>query len=227
MMLTIWNGKVSLLLSWLTCLSSLSYSSSSAVLTMAVNMIEKRTKNKDNQDINLHGHPEFDAVDYWYQVCTQDNVRSLPFCDVALELEERVADYVERVVPVSSQINMMGNTAHPYPPLHIPTYQWWSEGLHGALMSCVDYQNSSYCPTSFPCPSGLGNAFNTTLYGLLGRVIGTEVRAISDYKRSSVMNASSAIIGNGLTIWSPTINLQRDPRWGRNQEGMYVGGYVV
>jgi beta-glucosidase-like glycosyl hydrolase len=58
----------------------------------------------------------------------------------------------------------------------------------------------------------MGNAFNRTLYELVGHVIGMEGRAISNLRRHD------SDIGDGLTYWSPTINMQRDPRWGRNQE---------
>ena len=58
----------------------------------------------------------------------------------------------------------------------------------------------------------MGNAFNRTLYHLVGHVVGKEGRAISNLRPHNTK------IGDGLTYWSPTINLQRDPRWGRNQE---------
>ncbi|KAL3922324.1 MAG: hypothetical protein SGILL_002267 [Bacillariaceae sp.] len=68
------------------------------------------------------------------------------------------------------------------------------------------------CATSFPSPSAMGNAFNKTLYHLVGHAIGTEGKAVS------ALRPHNQAIGDGLTYWSPTINLQRDPRWGRNQE---------
>jgi beta-D-xylosidase 4 len=111
---------------------------------------------------------------------------------------------------------MMNNKASGYDPLNIPPYQWWSEGLHGPLEPCVrlnaDGDSTCKCPTSFPSPSTLGNAFNASLYYLIGEAIGIEGRAISN------LRPHNTDIGDGLTYWSPTINLQRDPRWGRNQE---------
>jgi beta-glucosidase-like glycosyl hydrolase len=110
-------------------------------------------------------------------------------------------------------ISMMNNQAAAYEPLGIPPYQWWSEGLHGSSEPCVQYQDKCVCPTSFPCPSALGNAFNATLYHQIGAAIGKEGRAISNLRPHDLA------VGDGLTYWSPTINMQRDPRWGRNQEG--------
>ena len=147
----------------------------------------------------------------WEDVCTQQTTKDLPFCDETLDLQGRVMDYVNRI-PTENQILMMGNNASGYDTLSIPPYQWWSEGLHGALEPCVQYENKCSCPTSFPSPSVMGNAFNQTLYELVGHVIGIEGHAISNLRQHK------NDIGDGLTYWSPTINMQRDPRWGRNQE---------
>ena len=148
----------------------------------------------------------------WNEVCTQEPIRSMPFCNVSLALEERVNDYVHRI-PTIDKIFMMGHVAMGYEPLLIPPYQWWSEGLHGPLEPCVSFEDTCACPTSFPCPSALGAAFNATLYHAIGVAIGKEGRAISNLRTHDLS------VGDGLTYWSPTINLQRDPRWGRNQEG--------
>jgi beta-glucosidase-like glycosyl hydrolase len=153
------------------------------------------------------------ASPLWKDVCTQQDTQHLPFCDATLELSVRVDDY-QRRIPVEAQIHMMGNQAAGYDPLSIPPYQWWSEGLHGSMEPCVTYNGTCACPTSFPCPSALGTAFNTTLYRLIGQAIGQEGRAISNLRAAHDMQ-----VGDGLTYWSPNINMQRDPRWGRNQEG--------
>jgi hypothetical protein len=154
-----------------------------------------------------------DATLLWKDVCTQPDTRHFKFCDPNAQLEERVKDYIQRI-PTENQILMMGNSAVAYEPLHIPPYQWWSEGLHGPLQDCISIESECYCPTSFPAPTGLGCAFNATLWKNIGEAIGVEGRAFSNLR----FNHSNEV-GDGLTYWSPTINLQRDPRWGRNQEG--------
>ena len=68
--------------------------------------------------------------------------------------------------------------------------------------------------TSFPCPSALGTAFNDLLYFLIGQADGREGRAINNLRNHVTQNQ----YGDGIDYWSPTINMQRDPRWGRNQE---------
>ena len=146
----------------------------------------------------------------------EEPATSLPFCDTTLLLATRVADYVSWAVPVERQIRILHHNASGYAPLHIPPYQWWSEGLHVRKEPCVEYKGKCLCPTRFTCPSGLGSAFNASLYHLIGSAIGQEGRAISN------LRPHDSAIGDGLTYWSPTLNLQHDPRWGRNQEGTTV-----
>ena len=134
------------------------------------------------------------AEPLWSDVCTQDETKNLPFCDVTLDLEKRVVDYINRI-PTEVQITMMGHNASGFEDLKIPPYMWWSEGLHGSSEPCVHYKDKCVCPTNFPSPSAMGNAFNRTLYGLVGRAIGVEGRAISNLREHDQQ------IGDGLTYW--------------------------
>ena len=169
------------------------------------------------------------AGQLWKDVCTQPSTSTLPFCDRTRSVDERVTDYVSRV-PLKSKAAMMVNGAAGYEPLHIPPYQWGSEGLHGPLEPCVCTPDNvtCKCPTSFPCPSALGTAFNISLYRLIGQADGREARAINNLRNHATQN----VYGDGIDYWSPTINLQRDPRWGRNQEvpgedPMLTGAYAA
>jgi beta-D-xylosidase 4 len=146
----------------------------------------------------------------------EEPAASLPFCDMTLSLETRVADYVSWVVPVERHIRILHHNASGYAPLHIPPYQWWSKGLHVPKESCVEYEGKCLCPTRFTCSSGLGSALNASLYHLIGLAIGQEGQAISNVR------PHDSAIGDGLTYCSPTLNLQRNARWGRNQEGTTV-----
>ena len=134
------------------------------------------------------------AEPIWNDVCTQDETKDLPFCDMTLKIDERVTDYVKRV-PTEVQISMMGHNASGYEALEIPPYMWWSEGLHGPLEPCVRYKDSCVCPSNFPSPSAMGSAFNRTLYSMVGRAIGIEGRAISN------LRDHDREIGDGLTYW--------------------------
>ncbi len=93
------------------------------------------------------------------------------------------------------------------PRLHIPAYNWWSEGLHGVARADV--------ATVFPQAIALAATWDTPLVKQVGDVIGTEFRA--KFLNTVAADGSSGIY-RGLTVWSPNVNIFRDPRWGRGQE---------
>lgn len=90
--------------------------------------------------------------------------------------------------------------------LGIPAYNWWNEGLHGAARAGT--------ATVFPQAVSLAATFDTELLEKAADVISTEARAKYNV---SVENGDRDIY-KGLTLWSPNINIFRDPRWGRGQE---------
>ena len=93
------------------------------------------------------------------------------------------------------------------PRLGIPAYNWWSEGLHGVARADV--------ATVFPQAIGLAATWDTPLVQRVGDVIGTEFRA--KFLNTIGADGSSGLY-RGLTVWSPNVNIFRDPRWGRGQE---------
>ncbi|HJV62187.1 MAG TPA: glycoside hydrolase family 3 C-terminal domain-containing protein [Albitalea sp.] len=93
------------------------------------------------------------------------------------------------------------------PRLGIPAYNWWSEGLHGVARADV--------ATVFPQAIGLAATWDTPLVQRVGDVVGTEFRA--KFLNTAASDGSSALY-RGLTVWSPNVNIFRDPRWGRGQE---------
>ncbi|KAL3538803.1 hypothetical protein ACH5RR_002169 [Cinchona calisaya] len=96
--------------------------------------------------------------------------------------------------------------------LGVPFYRWWSEALHGVSDAGKGVLFNATVPggTSFPAAS-----YNTSLWYKMGQVVSTEARAM--------YNVGLA----GLTFWSPTINVLRDPRWGRAQETPSEDPFVV
>lgn len=90
--------------------------------------------------------------------------------------------------------------------LGIPSYNWWSEGLHGVARAGT--------ATMFPQAIGLAAAFDDELIHETAVVIADEARA--KYNAYSAHNDRD--IYKGLTLWSPNINIFRDPRWGRGHE---------
>ncbi|CCZ28235.1 putative uncharacterized protein [Firmicutes bacterium CAG:194] len=90
--------------------------------------------------------------------------------------------------------------------LHIPAYNWWSEGLHGVARAGT--------ATVFPQAIGLAATFDPVLIEKIGDTIATEARA----KYNAASAHGDRDIYKGLTIWSPNVNIFRDPRWGRGHE---------
>lgn len=122
----------------------------------------------------------------------------LPYLDMSLTFEERAADLVSRMTLTEKQ-SQMGNSAPAIPRLGINAYQWWREALHGVARDGR--------ATSFPTSLSLAAMWDTDLMLQVGTVISTEARIKSNERN-----------GTDLSYWSPTINLARDPRWGRNEE---------
>ncbi|KAE9610708.1 putative glycosidase [Lupinus albus] len=146
------------------------------------------------------------------------------FCDKSLPINARVADLVSRLT-LQEKIGNLVNSAVDVSRLGIPKYEWWSEALHGVSMTGPGVWFTNVVPgaTSFPMPILTAASFNASLFETIGRVVSTEARAMH--------NVGLA----GLTYWSPTINIFRDPRWGRGQEtpgedpvlsSKYASGYV-
>jgi len=90
--------------------------------------------------------------------------------------------------------------------LNIPEYNWWNEGLHGVARAGT--------ATMFPQAIALAAMFDKDMMETVGKVIGLETRA----KYNSYSAQGDRDIYKGLTLWSPNINLFRDPRWGRGHE---------
>jgi beta-glucosidase len=128
-----------------------------------------------------------------------------PYQNPALSVEERVNDLVSRMT-LDEKISQMMNSSDSIGRLGVPDYNWWSEGLHGVAVSGI--------ATVFPQSIGLAATWNDTLLNRVADVISTEFRAkFNDYQKKGDHG-----IFKGLTVWSPNVNIFRDPRWGRGQE---------
>jgi beta-glucosidase len=101
----------------------------------------------------------------------------------------------------------LGNDAPAIPRLKIPKYNWWNEGLHGVA-------RAGYA-TVFPQAVGMAATWDEGLMHDVGDVIATEFRA--KYLATRAPDGGADWY-RGLTVWSPNINIFRDPRWGRGQE---------
>ncbi|MEO0581684.1 MAG: glycoside hydrolase family 3 N-terminal domain-containing protein [Bacteroidota bacterium] len=129
----------------------------------------------------------------------------LPFQNPDLALEERLEDLLGRMT-VEEKASQLRFDAPAIERLDIPSYNWWNECLHGVA------RNGR--ATVFPQAIGMAATFDTALMHRIGDVISTEARA----KYNLSIARDQREIYQGLTFWSPNVNLFRDPRWGRGQE---------
>ena len=122
-----------------------------------------------------------------------------------LPFARRVADLVSRMT-LEEKVSQLQDVAPAIDRLGIPRYNWWNEALHGVARSGL--------ATSFPQAIGLAATWNDSLVFRMATVISDEARA----KHHEYVRQGSRERYQGLTFWSPNINLFRDPRWGRGQE---------
>jgi beta-glucosidase len=111
-----------------------------------------------------------------------------------------------RQMTLDEKVAQLQNAAPAIPRLGIPEYDWWNEALHGVA-------RSGYA-TVFPQAIGMAATWDRELLGRIGDAISTEARA----KFNQAQREGNRSINFGLTMWSPNINIDRDPRWGRGQE---------
>jgi beta-glucosidase len=130
---------------------------------------------------------------------------ALPFRNANLPIEQRVDDLVGRLT-LEEKVSQLIDRAAAIPRLDIPAYNWWNEGLHGIA-------RSGYA-TLFPQAIGNAATWDAPLLQQIGTVVSTEARA----KYNDAIAHGNHDRYFGLTVWSPNINIFRDPRWGRGQE---------
>ena len=126
--------------------------------------------------------------------------------DPSLAPRARAEALVARMT-LREKAEQVGHTAPAIPHLGVPAYNWWNEGLHGVARAGH--------ATVFPQAIGLAASFDTELMLESAQIIGREFRA--KYNETVGEDGSSDWY-RGLTVWSPNINIFRDPRWGRGQE---------
>lgn len=129
----------------------------------------------------------------------------LDYKNEELSFEERAGDLVSHMT-LEEKIGQMQYEAPAIERLGVPAYNWWCEALHGVARAGV--------ATMFPQAIGLAATFDEDLIFRVADVISTEGRA----KYHEFQRKGDRDIYKGLTFWSPTINIDRDPRWGRGQE---------
>ncbi len=128
-----------------------------------------------------------------------------PYQDTRLDFEVRVDDLVSRMT-LEEKVSQLTHYADEIERLGIAQYNWWNECLHGVARAGK--------ATVFPQAIGMAATFDRDVMFRMADVTSTEARA----KYHDFLLNDKHGMYQGLTFWSPNINIFRDPRWGRGHE---------
>ena len=129
-----------------------------------------------------------------------------PWFNSKLDMTARI-DALLKEMTLEEKISQTVNESAAITRLGIPEYNWWSEALHGVARSGR--------ATVFPQAIGLAATFDPGLIQKIGDAVSDEARAINNHLLN---NGYTQRLYQGLTFWSPNVNIFRDPSWGRGQE---------
>ena len=130
---------------------------------------------------------------------------NLDFLDPSLPLDERV-DLLVSQMTLQEKVDQLEYTSKAVDRLQVPEYNWWNECLHGVA-------RAGYA-TVFPQSISIAASWDADLVNRVAVAISDEARA----KHHEFVRRDKRGIYQGLTFWSPNINIFRDPRWGRGHE---------
>ena len=133
--------------------------------------------------------------------------QTLPYQNPELSPAERAKDLVKRLT-LEEKALLMCDDSEAIPRLGIKKFNWWSEALHG-----VANQGNV---TVFPEPVGMAASFNDKLVFEIFNAVSDEMRAKHNER---VRNGLEDVRFHSLSVWTPNVNIFRDPRWGRVSEG--------
>lgn len=134
------------------------------------------------------------------------NTANLPYLDAGLGTAARIEDLIGRLT-LAEKVNQLVHENNAIERLGIPAYSWWSEGCHGV--------GRNGRATVFPQVIAQAATWNRALVGEIARTVGDEARAKHHAAARAGLHGQQY---QGLTFWTPNVNIFRDPRWGRGQE---------
>ena len=135
------------------------------------------------------------------------SAQKLPYQNPNLSAKERAVDLCSRLT-LEEKAMLMLDESPAIPRLGIKKFFWWSEALHGAAnMGNV---------TNFPEPVGMASSFNPDLLYKVFDIASTEFRAQYNHRMYDLKGEDMKM--RSLSVWTPNVNIFRDPRWGRGQE---------
>ena len=135
------------------------------------------------------------------------SAQKLPYQNPNLSALERAKDLCSRLT-LEEKAKLMLDESPAIPRLGIKKFFWWSEALHGAA--------NQGNVTVFPEPIAMASSFNPDLLFKCFDVASTEFRA--QYNERMQRGSGDDEKFHSLSVWTPNVNIFRDPRWGRGQE---------
>jgi beta-glucosidase len=147
-----------------------------------------------------------DIISEEYLMSESEHAEHAAYLNTNLPFSERAKDLVSRLT-LDEKIGLMNHPAHGIQRLNIPKYNYWSEALHGMA------RNGR--ATVFPQAIAMASTWDKSLIRQVATAISDEGRA--KYHAALRRNGFTEQY-QGLTVWSPNVNIFRDPRWGRGQE---------
>ena len=146
------------------------------------------------------------ALTLWLSVSCSQRQEDFPFRNPDLPIDERIDDLLKRLT-AEEKVGQMMNTTPAIERLGIPEYDWWNEALHGVARAGK--------ATVFPQAIAMAATFDDD-------ALHETFTMVSDEARAKYHNAHRegrrGVRCEGLTFWTPNVNIFRDPRWGRGQE---------
>ncbi len=140
--------------------------------------------------------------------------QSYPFQDTKLSPEQRADDLISRLT-IEEKTALTINASEAIPRFGIKAYDWWNEALHG-----VGRNGSA---TTFPMPIAMAASFDDAMVYDVFTAVSDEARV----KHRIADEAGPIERYQGLTFWTPNINIFRDPRWGRGMETYGEDPYLM
>ena len=135
------------------------------------------------------------------------SAQNFPYQNPQLSAQERAKDLCSRLT-LEEKAMLMLDESPAIPRLGIKKFFWWSEALHGAAnMGNV---------TVFPEPVAMASSFNPGLLYKCFDIASTEFRAQYNHRMYDLGGEDMKM--RSLSVWTPNVNIFRDPRWGRGQE---------
>lgn len=140
----------------------------------------------------------------WVVACNPSE-HEFAFQDPSLSFDERADDLLSQMT-LQEKIDQLNYESKAVENLNVPEYNWWNECLHGVARSGL--------ATVFPQAIGLASTWDKDLMHQVAVSISDEGRA----KYHDYIKKDKRGIYQGITFWTPNINIFRDPRWGRGME---------